>query len=197
MGWVASPPPEPRRSGEGGVSGLDTLASAAGMEARDRPRGDGAVIGRALAALMEAGRLIQPDLPDPCATCAFRLGCMTNTLPATVLTAFRCATGVDDSPFGCHHGMTDGMPTKKCAGWMAAQAADWPEVQAISARMLAELDALPEHDVVRLATDAWLARVDPRGELDDYQRGRLWLRDDPAGLLSTTPAAGATVRSAA
>jgi hypothetical protein len=165
----------------------DELAAAACMEARDRPRGDGAVIGKALSALADAGRLVQPDLPDPCATCAFRLGCMTNTLPATVLIAFQCATGVDDAPFGCHHGMVEGQPAKKCAGWMAAQAADWPEVQEISARMMAELDALPEQDTIRSATDEWLARVDPEGRLDDYQRGRLWLRDDPAGLLRVTP----------
>lgn len=166
----------------------DRLADAAGIT-RDRPRGDGVILGRAIAELAEAGRRNQPDLPDPCATCAFRVGCMTNTMPATVLDAFRCATGADPAVFGCHHGMAAGQPTRKCAGWLAAQAADWPDVDRVMSDLAAKLDALPDRDLVRDRYDAWIARIDPHGDLDDYQRGRLWLRDDPCGLLAT-PTAG-------
>jgi len=161
----------------------DRLAEQAGFK-RDAPGNHGYVVGKALAALSDAGRKIQGDLPDPCATCAFRLGCMTNAMPATVLTAFQCATGADDSPFGCHHGMEGGRPVKKCAGWLAAQAADWPDAQRIMSDLQAGLKALPERDEIRDAYNAWIARVDPAGDLDDYARGRLWLRDDPCGLLA-------------
>ena len=161
----------------------DKLADAAGIK-RDRPADAGYAVGKAIAALAEAGRSIQPDLPDACATCAFRLGCMTNAMPATVLDAFKCSTGADDSEFGCHHGMVEGRPVKRCAGWMAAQTADWPDVKRIMAQLEREFETLPERDTIRELYDAWIAVIDPAGELDDYQRGRLWLRDDPCGLLS-------------
>jgi hypothetical protein len=159
---------------------VDVLAEGAGMEAREQPRADGAVLGEAIAALADAGRLIDPSVPDPCATCAFRRGTMTNMMPTTVLTAFNCATGVDDSPFGCHHGMVDGRPTKKCAGWLAAQAADWPDVNRVLGKLQADLDALPDPEARPDGYAEWIARIDPEGRLDAYQRGRLWLRDFPS-----------------
>lgn len=54
-------------------------------------------------------------------------------------------------------------------------------------------DAEGKPDTVRAAYDAWISRIDPLGTMDDYQRGRLWLRDDPCGLLShlrPTPSEG-------
>jgi hypothetical protein len=114
---------------------------------------------------------------------------MTNMMPTTVLTAFNCSIGVDDSPFGCHHGMQDGRPTRKCAGWLAAQAADWPDVQRIMAKLKLDLAAIEgEPDLVRAQFDEWVARVDPAGEMDAYDRGRRWLRDFPAPRPAGEPA---------
>ena len=49
-------------------------------------------------------------------------------------------------------------------------------------------------DAIRERFDAWIARIDPNGELDDYQRGRLWLRDDPCGLMADSGHSGSYAR---
>jgi hypothetical protein len=146
--------------------------------ARERPSTHGAIVGEALAQIAES---VTGALPkDCCATCAFRRGCMTNQMASTGLVAWKCAIGADPDPFACHHGMVDGEPTKVCAGWLAAKVADFEDVKRISAEMLAKVNALPDDgldpDPVREAFDAWIERVDPDHSMDDYRRGRLYLR---------------------
>lgn len=147
--------------------------------ARERPSHHGLVVGEALTAIASS---VSGSLPEACcATCAFRPGTMTNQMASTVLVAFKCAIGTDPSPFGCHHGMVDGEPQKACAGWVASQLADFDVVKAITEQMKARLDALPKDaDPIRDAFDAWIAEVDPTGALNDYQRGRLYLKHFPA-----------------
>jgi hypothetical protein len=156
------------------------------VSGRDKPSYHGLVLGKALAALAEAGRAQLPELPDMCATCAFRPDCMTSQMAATGLTAFNCAVGVDDSPFGCHHGMKDGEPTKRCVGHLAARAAPFERLKAILAQLGEDLGSIPDPDPVRAEFDAWIARVDPDDRMDDYQRGRMWLR---ARLTPSIPGA--------
>jgi hypothetical protein len=143
---------------------------------RERPSTHGAILGEALARLAES---VTGSLPSGCcATCAFRRGCMTNQMASTGLVAFKCAVGADPDPFACHHGMKDGEPSKICAGWLACQLADFETVKEISAWLTARLaehsDDAP--DPIREAFDAWIAEIDPTGAMDDYQRGRLYLR---------------------
>jgi hypothetical protein len=149
------------------------------MADRDRPSRHGAILGAALARIEAEGRRFGPDLPDCCATCAFRPGCMTNMMAATGLTALNVLLGIDGEAFACHHGMKDGQPTKLCAGYAAAKLAPFEFVMAEIAAMHDELGAPPSHDAIRAEFDAWIARVDPDGMLDDYARGRLFLRDRP------------------
>jgi hypothetical protein len=141
---------------------------------RERPSYHGAVLGEYLAQMAESATGFLPE--DCCATCAFRRGCMTNQMASTGLVAFKCAMGVDPDAFACHHGMKDGEPTKICAGWLAAQAAEWDDIKNFSEQLTASLGAIPNPDPIRTAFDAWIERVDPAGTLNDYQRGRLYLR---------------------
>lgn len=153
----------------------DNLPERTPVKERERPSTHGAIVGEALAKIAES---VTGELPrDCCATCAFRRGCMTNQMASTVLDAFKCATGVDPSGFACHHGMKDGEATKICAGWLAAQLAEFETVKAICGDMVEALQARSEddHDPIREAFDAWIAEVDPEGRLNDYQRGRLYL----------------------
>lgn len=154
---------------------------------REHPSRHGAIVGHALAQLEQAGRAAaDAELPPMCATCAFRPGCMTNLMAATVLEAFKCAVGADDSLFVCHHGMTDGEPSRVCAGWVAAQLAEFETVKAICGQVAGGLANLHEDgpDPIREAFDLWISTVDPDGKLDDYQRGRLFLRAFPDGLAA-------------
>lgn len=105
---------------------------------------------------------------------------MTNQMAGTGLEALKCATGADPAPFGCHHGMKDGQPNKVCAGWLAALVAPPEVVAAVGDRLLAAINSLEGPDEVREAFDAWIAKVDPDNRLDDYQRGRLYLRSELA-----------------
>lgn len=150
---------------------------------RERPSTHGAILGEALARIAES---VTGELPQECcATCAFRRGCMTNLMASTGLVAFACAVGADPDPFACHHGMKDGEPTKICAGWLACQLADFDTVKAVGAWLTGQLARLGDGqpDPIREAVDAWLARVDPADRLDDYQRGRLYLKAVAAGDL--------------
>lgn len=155
--------------------------------ARERPSTHGAIVGEALTAIATS---ITGKLPeDCCATCAFRPGCMTNQMASTALVAFKCAVGADSSAFACHHGMKDGEPTKVCAGWLASQLVDFDVVKEITGRMAQALSARREGDPdpIREAFDAWIEQVDPTGTLNDYQRGRLYLKSFPAETPTSSP----------
>lgn len=169
----------------------DELAEAADI-VRSRPRSDAASIGRALATLAAAGRRNRSDLSDPCATCAFRFGCMTNAMPPTVLVALRCTIGIDEGPFHCHHGVAGDQPTRECVGWKATQAADASDLQRMFDDLTVAFDTPYDRasDPVLTGFDAWIQRIDPNGRLDDHQRGRLWLRDDPCGLMAAARSEG-------
>jgi hypothetical protein len=143
---------------------------------RERPSRHGVILGQTLAALADAGRREDPSCPDPCATCAFRLGCMTNMMAATGIEALNCSIGIDDSLFGCHHGMKDGEPTKLCAGWVAAKLAPFDMMKAELIRLGERLDAATGPDEIRQKFDEWVARVDPENRLNDYERGHLFLK---------------------
>lgn len=144
---------------------------------RDRPSQHGAILGEALTEIMEAGRAVDPSIPDCCLTCAFKPGTMTNQMATTGIEAFKCAVGVDDSPFGCHHGLNDGMPTKLCAGFVAARLAPFGDVQRISEGLAAKIADIPEHDQIRAEYDAWWKSVDPDRAMDNYQLARLYARE--------------------
>lgn len=144
---------------------------------RERPSTHGAIVGAALTRIAES---VTGSLPeDCCATCAFRPETMTNQMASTVLTAFKCVVGTDPSVFACHHGMTDGEPSKVCAGWLACEAAEFETVKAVVGDMVDALAKISEGDPdpIREAFDRWIAAVDPDGSLNDYQRGRLYLKE--------------------
>lgn len=153
-------------------------------ESRERPSRHGAILGEALARIAES---VPGAMDGCCATCAFRRGCMTNQMASTGLVAFKCATGADPAGFACHHGMKDGEPTKICAGWLACRLAEFETVKEVSAWLTDQLAALHEgdHDPIREAFDAWIAEVDPDGRLNDYERGRMYLRSALAGEVQS------------
>jgi hypothetical protein len=142
---------------------------------RERPSAHGVLLGGFLADVAEAGRLADPTIPAGCATCAFSRETMTNRMAATGIEAMHCVIGTDPAPFGCHHGMKDGEPTKLCAGFVAAQAAPFDLIRSKMEEMVGRLAALPPVDEVRAEFDAWAAKIDPDGAMDDYCRGRLYV----------------------
>lgn len=153
--------------------GLDSLLPA---DRRERPSRHGAMLGDVLAGLAEAGRKHAPPLPDMCATCAFRPGCMTNQMAGTGIIALNCVLGIDTDRFACHHGMKDGEATTLCAGYIAALLAPW-ELTTAAVQLLANhLSGLDGPDEIRAEFDAWIAQADPLNRLNDYQRGRAFLR---------------------
>lgn len=154
-------------------------------ERRERPSRHGAVVGAALSEIERTGRGQAPEAPAMCATCAFREGCMTNQMASTVLVAFKCAIGADPALFACHHGLIDGEPTRPCGGWVASLAAPFDEVKRIAAKMQAELAEPTDRDLIREVFDAWVAKVDPENTLNDYERGRLYLRAVQAGAFGS------------
>lgn len=161
-----------------------SLAEQHRIGKRDGPSQHGAYVGQALVALAEAGRAADPACDrEMCATCAFRPDCMTNQMAATGLVAIKCAIGADPDPFGCHHALKDGTPTRLCAGYYAAQRAPFEAMKAIMFELTEKLGSMSGPDAVRAAFDEWVAGVDPDGKLDDYARGRLYLR----ARKTTTP----------
>jgi len=152
-----------------------STSSKAGND-RDRPSAHGKLAGKAIALLESAGRREMPGLPEGCATCAFREGCMTNMMAGTTLVALKCALGQDADRFACHHGMKDGQPKKLCAGYVAAILASHTLKEQVVLAMVEDLACLPEHDQVRADFDAWIAEVDPAGTMDDYERARWYER---------------------
>lgn len=153
------------------------------MGERERPSRHGAILGQALAEMAEAGG----GCAGTCATCAFRPGTMTNQMAATGLTALHCALGTDPDPFGCHHGMKDGRPTKLCAGYEAARQVSFDEVAAIMERLKTRMDAMTGPDDVRAIYDAWAAEADPDDALDDYQLARLYEKHRPTTQEGPNP----------
>lgn len=143
---------------------------------RERPSRHGAILGRALSEMVDAGG----GCTGTCATCAFKPGTMTNQMAATGLTALHCALGSDPDPFGCHHGMADGQPTKLCAGYEAARRASFEDVRAIMERLKKRMDAMSGPDEVRIAYDVWAEQADPSHALNDYQLARLYEKQRPS-----------------
>lgn len=144
---------------------------------RDRPSVYGAVVGSILTKLEEIGRKSMPDLPPTCMTCAFREGSVPNMMPGTVLTALKCTMGTDPDPFGCHHGMKDGLPIKLCAGYYAAKHAfenRTPETEALILELSGILLDGTLVDTIRTDFDAWLMAIDPEGLMNNYQIARAY-----------------------
>lgn len=137
--------------------------------ARERPSLHGQIIGQALADVAKAGGV---DQTSTCATCAFREDCMTNTMAATLSEALGCLASGE--PFGCHHGMVDGQPTKACAGMEAARRAPYDVVKSALLTAQVRLGVMPEVDHVRASFDAWATEHDPDDTMNDYQRSRCW-----------------------
>lgn len=154
----------------------EVLHEGAKKVERDRPSNHGAILGEAISAIMDEGRKVDPTIPDCCLTCAFKPGVMTNQMATTGLEAYKCAIGVDDAPFGCHHGLSEGMPTRLCAGYAAARLAPFDAVKRISAEMAERIKDLPEHDHIRADFDAWWQAVDPDRKMDNYQLARAYSR---------------------
>lgn len=145
------------------------------MTERDRPSAHGVLMGHALAQLAEAGRRsTATELPDPCLTCAFRPGCMTNQMASAGLVAFNCTLGIDPADFMCHHGMKSGQPTKLCVGWLAAKLAPFSFKKEVVAALHARMADLPDVDSIRAEFDSWVAEVDPERKMDDYRLARAY-----------------------
>lgn len=106
-------------------------------------------------------------------------------MAATGKDALNCAIGVDQSEFGCHHGLRDGEPTKPCAGWVAARRAPFELMKSTLRTMRARLVKLPEQDRVRADFDAWVASFDPDWRMDNYQWARAYARRDSDGSDET------------
>jgi hypothetical protein len=89
---------------------------------RNQPTPEGRALGRELARLAEIAiadcKASGIELPERCASCAFRLGTFPNGCPETVLDAIDCIA--TDTPFLCHH-HKKGQPAHQCAGWLASQ----------------------------------------------------------------------------
>lgn len=145
-----------------------------------KPSDHGAALGAVVSKLADAGYALRPDLPERCATCAFKPGVMPNQMASTLLDAYRCVLGIDTDAFACHHGMTEGQPTKLCGGYLAALAAPWTVVKAATEELKIKLDDISANpgrrDEVREAYDAWVAVADPEGRLNAYQLAREHLK---------------------
>lgn len=87
---------------------------------RNLPTAEGYFLGDCLAALYDEHepevRASIPNIPDRCATCAFRAGTLPNGCPSTVMDALKCI--IEGHPFLCHTGMRDGEATAVCAGYL-------------------------------------------------------------------------------
>ena len=141
----------------------------------DRPSAHGAALGSALADLVDRG---SPEGAAMCATCAFRKGTAPNQTAGTVLTALHCVLGTNPDPFGCHHGMIHGQPTRLCAGYEAARRAPFAAVRgALGAVKEALAEREGQSDQVRADFDAWASQIDPGGKLDVYQIARARLAE--------------------
>lgn len=93
---------------------------------RNRRTPEGEELGRELARMCDESepraRLLMPELPPRCASCAFREGPhVANGSPETLMDALKCV--MEKKTFGCHEPARDGQP---CSGWamMSIRAAD-------------------------------------------------------------------------
>lgn len=90
------------------------------MPSRNQPTPEGRILGEQLSKLYDERepevRASIPDIPDRCATCAFRGETIPNGCLPTVMDALKCI--IEGHPFMCHAGMRDGEPTAVCAGWV-------------------------------------------------------------------------------
>ncbi len=169
------------------MSPRDKAATAgAGVPERERPSRHGRILGLFLSAVADAGRKEVPEgvIINICSTCAFRDGAMPNQMAATGLVAFNIVIGIDSDEFACHHGMKDGVPQKRCAGYALAKLAPWSEIKAECAKLNQRVDGMTGPDEVRAAFDRWLDEVDPDHALDDYALARLFARDERRAALS-------------
>jgi hypothetical protein len=137
------------------------------------------MLGEALVLLAREGRKASTEpLPEPCLTCAFRSGTIANMTANTALDAFNCSVGAIDAEFACHHGMEDGRPTRRCAGYEAALLAPFERmkeiVQPLHDLLIKMEDGGP--DAIRADFDAWYAATDPDGLMDIYQLSRAYAR---------------------
>lgn len=144
------------------------------MTDRECPSTHGKILGDTLANMAEAGKALHPDFPEPCLTCAFRRGCMTNMMAVTGLVAMKCTIGADTDRFACHHGMNDGTPTRICVGYLLAKSVPFDFVQAEMAKLSENIKEIPSDDHIRASFDAWAAERDPNRELDDYALARAY-----------------------
>lgn len=145
------------------------------MSERERPSRHGALLGEALAAMAEAGRVASTvPIGAPCLTCAFRPGCMTNQMAATGVVALNCTIGIDPDEFACHHGMQDGQPIRLCNGYLAAKLAPFDFMKSTLREMYERLSVQIGPDEIRAAFDAWRQAADPDGKMDDYQLARAY-----------------------
>lgn len=135
----------------------------------DQPSSHGAALGKLLSAMVQAG-----GGAEMCATCAFREGSMPNRMAGTGLIAMHCAMGTDPSPFGCHHGMQDGEPSRLCAGALAASRATLEQWKVGMGALIGALPSDGVPDPIRDDFNAWREQIDPAGALDVYQLGRAY-----------------------
>jgi len=129
----------------------------------DRPSMHGKILGDFLADLATRGQAIDPEIPDPCATCAFIKGTAPNMTAGTGSMALDCTLGTDTDRFACHHGMQDGQPTKVCNGYLAAQRAlrdesTWQKIHPIKS---------DDPDEIRAAFDVWYLEYQANGGSGD------------------------------
>ena len=150
-------------------------------DARGGPSAHGAMLGKALARIADAGaeviRRSGNCPPEPCRCCAFREGTMPNMAAQTVSDALSCL--LTDSEFGCHHGLDEsGEPTRRCAGYIRATFAPFDQMKAAIGDANQEMASIVDGvlDPVRADYQAWLETADPENALDDYQRAALWER---------------------
>lgn len=62
------------------------------------------------------------DQTKVCAGCAYRTGSVANQCPGTVCDADYLARSISDDPFMCHENLKDGVPTRKCLGFVQQRA---------------------------------------------------------------------------
>ena len=97
-------------------------------------------------------------------------------MTATGVEALNIALGIDDAHFMCHHGMKEGEPTRLCVGAIAAIIAPDDIKQSAIRTLSAKLDSQDGPDEVRVAFDDWVTTIDPDSTMDDYTRGRAYLK---------------------
>lgn len=158
----------------------------------DRPSRHGKLLGEALADLAEAGRI--PGAPDLCATCAFRRGSMPNQTAATGKLALDIVLRIDTDDFACHHGMSDGRPTKLCVGAYLAKQVSFTEVRRVIGQLRDKLDAMSGTDEVRVTFDRWWDGVDPDKTMSVYELASAYAR--LASLPTMDPVEGGVGRDA-